>query len=168
MKSKEGNRLTEDESGLLASARLDDAWSLVERFSTMRREHPDDGNRAALAMIERLRALGVPVAVHEPQLYLTLPKGAVVEVAGRRMFARPAPMTRPAPQGVDAPLAFVAKPINPPAGWGPSSAVVFGKGYDPAPGTPDLEGKIAVYHGMISSERIMGFQALGAIAVVAV
>ena len=84
------------------------------------------------------------------------------------MFARPAPMTRPAPQGVDAPLAFVAKPINPPAGWGPSSAVVFGEGYDPAPGTPDLKGRIAVYHGMISSERIMGFHALGAVGVIAV
>ena len=83
-----------------------------------------------------MRALGVPVTVHEPQLYLTLPKGAYVEADGRRMFARPAPMTKPAPQGVDAPLAFVAKPINPPAGWGPSSAVVFGEDYDPAPARP--------------------------------
>ena len=95
-------------------------------------------------------------------------KGAFVEADGRRMFARPAPMTRPAPQGVDAPLAFVAKPINPPAGWGASSAVVFGQDYDPAPGTPDLKGKIAVYNGMISSERIMGFHALGAVGVIAV
>ena len=62
----------------------------------------------------------------------------------------------------------MAKPINPPAGWGPSSAVVFGEGYDPAPGTPDLTGRIAVYHGMISSERIMGFHALGAVGVIAV
>jgi N-acetylated-alpha-linked acidic dipeptidase len=160
--------LTNDETDLIASARLDDAWPLVELFSTLRREHPDDGNRAALHIVERLRALGVPVAVHEPQLYLTLPKGAFVEADGRRMFARPAPMTRPAPQGVDAPLAFVAKPINPPAGWGPSSAVVFGEGYDPAPGTPDLKGRIAVYHGMISSERIMGFHALGAVGAIAV
>jgi hypothetical protein len=66
--------LTNDETDLIASARLDDAWPLVELFSTLRREHPDDGNRAALHIIERLRALGVPVAVHEPQLYLTLPK----------------------------------------------------------------------------------------------
>jgi N-acetylated-alpha-linked acidic dipeptidase len=165
---KEGNGLTKDESDLLAGASLDHAWPLVEQFSTIRREHPDDGNRAALHIVERLRALGVPVTVHEPRLYLTLPKGAHVEADGRRMFARPAPMTRPAPEGVDAPLAFVAKPINPPAGWGPSSAVVFGKDYDPAPGTPDLKGKIAVYNGMISSERIMGFHALGAVGVIAV
>ena len=159
--------MNEDEKALLASARLDDAWPLVELFSTIRREHPDDGNRAIQHLIDKLKAHGIPVMVHEPQLYLTLPKGAHVEADGRQMFARPAPMTRPAPQGVDAPLVFVAKPINPPAGWGPSSAVVFGPGYDPAPGTPDLKGKIAVYNGMISSDRIMGFHALGAVGVIA-
>ena len=39
--------MNEDEKALMASARLDDAWPLVELFSTIRREHPDDGNRAA-------------------------------------------------------------------------------------------------------------------------
>jgi N-acetylated-alpha-linked acidic dipeptidase len=164
----QASRLSEDEAAVLAGAGLDHAWPLVELFSTIRREHPDDGNRAAQHIVERLTALGVPVTVHEPELYLTLPKGAHVEAAGRRMFARPAPMTRPAPDGVAAPLAFVDKPINPPAGWGPSSAKVFGANYDPAPGTPDLTGKIAVYRGMISSERIMGFHALGAVGVIAV
>jgi N-acetylated-alpha-linked acidic dipeptidase len=159
--------LDEDEKALIASARLDDAWPLVELYSTIRREHPDDGNRAAQHIIDRLRAHGVAVTVHEPQLYLALPQGAYVE-AGRRMFARPAPMSRPAPEGVEAPLAFVAKPIHPPAGWGPSSAAVFGPAYDPAPGTPDLKGKIAVYKGMMSSERIMDFHQLGAVGVIAV
>ena len=89
------------------------AWPLVELFSTIRREHPDDGNRAAQHIVERLRALFVFITVHEPQLYLTLPKGAHVEADGRRMFARPARMTRPAPQGVDAPLAFVSEADQP-------------------------------------------------------
>ena len=52
--------MTNDETDLIASARLDDAWPLVELFSSLRREHPDDGNRAALHIIGRLRALGVP------------------------------------------------------------------------------------------------------------
>jgi hypothetical protein len=158
--------LNEDEKALIASARLDDAWPLVELFSTIRREHPDDGNRAAQHIIDRLHAHGVAVTVHEPQLYLALPQGAYVEAAGRRMFVRPAPMSRPAPEGVEAPLAFVAKPIHPPAGWGPSSA---------ADGLPtirarhaDLKGKIAVYKGMMSSERILGFHQLGAVGVIAV
>src|SRR5262245_23330301 len=166
--TQEAGRLSEDEAAALASASLDHAWPLVELFSTMRREHPDDGNRAAQHIVERLTALGVPVTVYEPELYLTLPQGAHVEAAGRRVFARPAPLTRPAPDGIAAPLAFVEKPINPPAGWGPASAAMFGAGYDPAPGTPDLRGRIAVYRGMISAERIMGFHALGAVGVIAV
>jgi hypothetical protein len=59
--------LNENEKGLLAGARLDDAWPLVELFSTIRREHPDDGNRAAQEIVKRLTALGVPVKVYEPQ-----------------------------------------------------------------------------------------------------
>ena len=128
----EAARLSADEAAALASASLDHAWPLVELFSTIRREHPDDGNRAAQHIVERLTALGVPVTVHEPELYLTLPKGAHVEAAGRRMFARPAPMTRPAPDGVEAPLAFVEKPINPPTGWG--------RGLRPPPGRRRFEG----------------------------
>ena len=155
-----------ENEGLLAGARLDDAWPLVELFSTIRREHPDDGNRAAQEIVKRLTALGVPVKVYEPQLYLTLPQGAHVEAEGRKLFARPAPMSRAAPQGVEAPLVFVAKPINPPAGWDPASAVVFGEGYDPAPGTPDLTGKIVVQNGMISSERIMAVETLGAAGII--
>jgi N-acetylated-alpha-linked acidic dipeptidase len=160
--------VTEAETELLQHARLDDAWPLVELFSTIRREHPDECNRAALAIVERLRRHGVPVTVHEPQLYLSLPQGAHVEAAGRRMHARPAPLSRSAPAGIEAPLAFVAQPISPPSGFGPASAELFGHDYDPAPGTPALAGRIALYRGMISCERIMAFHALGAVGVIAI
>ena len=111
--------MNESEKALLSSARLDDAWPLVELFSTIRREHPDDCNRAARHMIDRLTALGVPVKVYEPTLYLALPKGAHVEANGRTMFARPAPMSRPVPDGLNAPLVFVAEAGQPAAGLGP-------------------------------------------------
>jgi hypothetical protein len=158
--------LNENEKRLLDSATIDHAWPLVELFSTIRREHPDDCNRAAQHLIDRLKALGVPVKVHEPQLYLALPQGAHVDCEGRKLFARPAPLSKPAPDGVNAPLVFVDKPVNPPPGWDPASAVVFGDNYDPAPGTPDLTGKIVVQHGMISSERVMAVETLGAAGIV--
>ena len=160
--------MTDEEAALLATARLDDAWPIVELFSTIRREHPDEVNRAADAIVARLRAHGVPVTVHEPLLYLALPKSGGVVAEGRRLHARPAPLSRSVPEGIEAPLAYVADPVSPPAGWAPSTADLFGPGYDPAPGTPDLRGRIAIYHGMISSERIMGFHQLGAVGVVAV
>jgi hypothetical protein len=160
--------MTKDETALLATPTLDEAWPMVELFSTIRRESAAEGNRAISAIIERLRACGVPVTVHEPRLYLTVPKFGSVEADGRRMHARPAPMTLPAPNGVTAPLVFVEKPIGPPLGYGPQSAVVFGQGYDPTPGVPDVKGKIVLFRGMIMCERIKDFHALGAVGVVAI
>ena len=160
--------MTRDEAGVIASATLDEAWPMVELFSTIRRESAAEGNRAISAIVERLRTSGVPVTVHEPKLYLTVPKFGTVEAEGRKLHARPAPMTLPAPQGVTAPLVFVEKPIGPPQGYGPQSAVVFGQDYDPSPGVPDVKGKIVLFRGMILCERIKDFHALGAVGVIAV
>ena len=160
--------MTKDEAALIASATLDEAWPMVEYFSTIRRESAAEGNRAISAVVDRLRANGVPVTVHEPNLYLTVPKFGYVEAEGRRLHLRPAPMTLPAPQGVEAPLIYVEKPIGPPQGYGPQSAVVFGQGYDPAPGVGDVKGKIVLFHGMILCERIKDFHALGAVGVIAI
>jgi hypothetical protein len=160
--------MTKDEAALIASATLDEAWPMVEYFSTIRRESAAEGNRAISALVERLRQNGVPVAVHEPKLYLTVPKFGYVEAAGRRLHLRPAPMTLPAPQGVEAPLVYVEKPVGPPHGYGPQSAVVFGQNYDPAPGVGDVKGKIVLFHGMILCERIKDFHALGAVGVIAI
>src|SRR5690349_24686758 len=85
--------MTKDEASLIAGATLDHAWPIIEAFSKIRREHPDDGNRAISLVVERLRRHGVPVTVHEPMLYLTLPRTGYVEADGRRLHARPAPMT---------------------------------------------------------------------------
>jgi N-acetylated-alpha-linked acidic dipeptidase len=160
--------MTKDEQSLIAGATLNDAWPIVEAFSQIKREHPADGNRAISLIVERLRAHGVPVTVHEPMLYLTLPKGAHVEAEGRKLHARPAPMTLSVPHGVEAELVHVAKPIGPPLGYGPQSAVLFGGDYDPAPGVPDVKGKIVLFHGMIMCERIKDFHALGAVGVIAI
>jgi hypothetical protein len=77
-------------------------------------------------------------------------------------------MTLSAPHGVEAELVYVAKPIGPPQGYGPQSAILFGEGYDPAPGVGDVQGKIVLFHGMIMCERIKDFHALGAVAVIAI
>jgi N-acetylated-alpha-linked acidic dipeptidase len=160
--------MTKDETGLIAGATLDDAWPIVEAFSQIKREHPDDGNRAISLVVERLRQHGVPVTVHEPMLYLTLPQGAHVEAGGRKLDARPAPMTLSVPHGVEGELVYVAKPIGPPQGYGTQSAILFGDGFDPAPGVPDVKGKIVLFHGMIMCERIKDFHALGAVGVIAI
>ena len=82
--------MTKDEAALIASATLDEAWPMVEHFSTIRRESAAEGNRAISAVVERLRQHGVPVTVHEPNLYLTVPKFGYVEAEGKP----PAPAPR--------------------------------------------------------------------------
>ncbi|MDO9502685.1 M28 family peptidase [Falsiroseomonas sp.] len=159
---------TPDEAAVMASARIADAWSLVQQFSTMRRQDPEEAAAAGEEIIRRLTALGLPVTVHRPRLYLAVPKSAHVEVDGLRLAGRPAQLAQTAPGGLTAPLVFVENPVGPPMGWTPNSAPLFGPGYDPAPGVPDVAGKLVLFRGMILAERILQFAALGAAGVIAI
>ena len=65
------------------------AWDLVERFSTEPRERPGDTRRGAEIIAEQMRAVGIPVTMHEPTLFLSLPGPASVEIGGQRLSAKP-------------------------------------------------------------------------------
>src|SRR5690606_33552482 len=74
--------------------RLDEPRALLERFATLVRESgtPDE-ETAARYIVDRLRALGVPVTVHTPDLFISLPERAELTVAAdgarRELRARP-------------------------------------------------------------------------------
>lgn len=159
---------TPGEAALMAAARIEDAWSLVERFATMRRQEPEEAAAAGEEIGRRLAALGLPVTLHRPRLYLSVPRDSHVALDGRLFRARPAQLAAAAPGGVTAPLVFVENPVAPPMGWTPHSAALFGPGHDPAPGTPDLRGRLVLFRGMILAERILHFAALGAAGVIAI
>ena len=84
------------------------AWDLVERFSIQPREQPADANRGAEIIAERLRSAGVPVTIHEPTLFLSLPGPASVEVAGTRFNAKPPAFSAIVPRGLTAPMEYMA------------------------------------------------------------
>jgi hypothetical protein len=159
---------TQQEAALMAAARIEDAWSLVRQFATQRRQDPHEAAAAGEEIAARLAALGLPVTLHRPRLYLAVPKAAHVELDGVRLPARPAQLAQTAPEGLTAPLVFVENPVGPPQGWMPNSAPLFGAGYDPAPGVPDLRGRLVLFRGMILVERILQFAALGAAGVIAI
>jgi N-acetylated-alpha-linked acidic dipeptidase len=48
---------------------LDAPWALIQRFSALAREHPDDVRKAGFEIVGRLAALGVPVTMEEPELF---------------------------------------------------------------------------------------------------
>ena len=167
--TREGRRLNEDEKALLASAHA------RRRVAAGRAvlHHPPraSGRRQPRRAAHRSTASGRSACRSRSTSRSSISRCPRARMSKRRaasMFARPAPMSKPAPDGVDAPLVFVEKPINPPAGWDPASAVVFGDDYDPAPGTPDLTGKIVVLsrHDLVRAHH--GVPALGAVGVIVV
>ena len=91
------HELSSAESRLLEQISLDQPWSLVERFSTMHRWRPEDVNTAADVIAGRLAKLGVPVEVHEPEIYLSIPLSAQVEAGGTTFRAKPPSSCLPAP-----------------------------------------------------------------------
>lgn len=74
--------MTSPFAALIEQATLDAPWSLVEAFSTMPRWKPADVEVAAHDIARRLGDLGVPVTLHEANLYLSIPYTASVNAGG--------------------------------------------------------------------------------------
>lgn len=96
--------LNSPEQRFLDQISLDEPWRLVETFAIMPRWRPEDVNGAADVIAQRLRALGVPVDVHEPEICLSIPLSASVGAGGKTYRAKPPSSSLPVPQGLTAPL----------------------------------------------------------------
>jgi N-acetylated-alpha-linked acidic dipeptidase len=146
---------------LLADVSLDAPWALIERFASLKREHPDDVRRAAREIVTRLESFGIPVQVHEPELYLSLPGAARVEAAGTSFRAKPLAMSRACPQGLTAALVFA------PTDFDPNTDQVI---TSPAGGDTDIDfrGKLVLAHGFGMSSMARHFEERGAVGLIAV
>jgi len=78
---------------------LDMPWALVESFATMPRWRPEDVNRGVDTLVQRLRGAGIPVEVHEPEIYLSIPYAASVSAGGVTYRAKPPSSSLPVPGG---------------------------------------------------------------------
>src|SRR5213594_553127 len=69
------------ESDARRAVSLDEAEKLLDRFATLTRESgtPDE-HVAGEYIADRLRALGVPVTVHRPDLFLSIPERSEVRL----------------------------------------------------------------------------------------
>jgi hypothetical protein len=92
------------ERRFLDKASLDHPWNLVETFSRMPRWMPDDVNAAAEVIGQRLRALGIPVEIHAPEVCLSVPLSASVTAGGKTYRAKPPSSSLSVPEGRTAPL----------------------------------------------------------------
>jgi len=95
------------ESEIIKQAGLETAWELVETFSGMPRWRPDDVNMAGDLIADRLRTLGVPVTVHRPLVYLSVPQDASVTAGDVTHRAKPPSSAAHCPDGVTGELVYV-------------------------------------------------------------
>ena len=146
---------------LLDDVSLDVPWELIERFATLKREHPDDVRAAARLIVSRLESHGVPATVHEPEIFLSLPGAARVEAGGRRFSAKPLAMSRSVPDGLTAPLVFA------PTAFDPNTDQVI-SGPIPVDTSADLRGKLVLAHGFGMSSMARHFEERGALGLIAV
>ncbi|MBT0957448.1 M28 family peptidase [Alphaproteobacteria bacterium KMM 3653] len=73
----------------------------------MHRWKPDDVNLAGDLIADRLRELGVPVTVHRPTIYLSVPHDASVTAAGTTYRAKPPSSSANCPEGMTGELVYV-------------------------------------------------------------
>src|SRR5947209_5196300 len=91
---------------ILNDVSADAPWDLVEAFSRFPRWKPADVNASCDMIVERLRRHGVPVTVHAPEVYLSIPFGASVEADGQSFRAKPPAYSASVPGGLTAALIY--------------------------------------------------------------
>jgi N-acetylated-alpha-linked acidic dipeptidase len=149
-----------DERQLLDAVTLDHPWELITTFSTLKREHPNDVQRAANHIEERLRKLGIPVEVHHPDLFLSLPRHASVTVGGMTFTAKPMAMSAIYREGLAAPLVYQPSVYAANADDMFSSALLEGE--------VDVRGKIVITEGFGMPGKIRELERRGAVGVIAI
>ncbi len=150
------------QSDILAEVSLDVPWALVEAFSTFPRWKPADVNASADMIVGALKNCGVPVTVHEAEIYLSVPFDARVKAAGRTFRAKPPAYAIDCRQGVSAPIVHV------PAAYSRSIGTLFAKNQDPALSDESrLRGKIVISEGFAFPQKIREFEEKGAVGVIA-
>ncbi len=147
------NALTQS---LLADASFKFGWSLIERFAILVRESGSTDERAAAHFIvTKLETEGIDVEVFEPDLYLSVPKGAGLEFGCTRIEGKtPSFSASTGVKGVAGALIHVpAITEGPPFGF-------FDSPHRKRP--PDVAGKIVVTEGFPMPSTVAHFEAAGA------
>ena len=140
--------LSDTERRFLDAVSLDLPWGLVETFATMPRWMPEDVNRSADVIVQRLRGAGVPIEVHEPEICLSIPLRAEVRAEGRTIRAKPPSSALPVPRGRTAKL--VRLEANPHAlrSYNRDIATLFGGSIRSVEQAKDMVGgRIAIISG---------------------
>jgi len=146
---------------------LEEAWSLVETFSTVHRCEPQDVDRGAEIIVERARRLGLAAEVHRPDVFLSIPHEASVAVGGEAFRAKPPSLSRSVPEGVSAEATHIrANPKNLRT-YSRDVRDVFGENFtDWADFKRRIEGRILITEGFGNPALTSLVQDMGAVGLV--
>jgi len=146
------------EKAILAALSLDAPWALIQRFSTLVRESGSQDERtAARYIIDRLKEWGVPHTVYGPELYLSVPVSASVELSPQKVLRAktPAFSQSTGPQGLGGEVVYVPTSLDPKAG--------FVTDADAAIHQIDVRGKIVLIEGFAMRRKVLELEQAGAI-----
>jgi N-acetylated-alpha-linked acidic dipeptidase len=149
---------------ILDQVSADVPWPLVEHFATFPRWKPQDVAQAADEIAKRLGDLGVPVEMHDANLYLSIPYEASVEIDGVVLAAKPLAYARSCPEGLTGTLVHV------PSALAASTATFYEKNRKNEADAAEhrIKGKIVLTDGFANPQKVLEFQQKGAIGVIAV
>ena len=144
------------ERALLASLSLDAPWDVVTTFSKIVRDSGSPEERGAFEYLARyLKKWGVPHKLHEPQLFLSLPRHASVTVGGKAFRAKTLSMSvSTGAPGLTAQVVYV------PAKYASGPASLFSVG---AEADVDVRGKIVLTEGLGMPMSVAYFESKGAV-----
>ena len=154
------------EEALLADLSLTDARALLDRFSSLVRESGSRDEAAAAQFIAaRLRAWGIPHTLHEPELFLSVPKSASLEVrTPNRQVIR---AKTPAFSASTGRKSVRGRVVYVPTGYATSGETLFDSHLASGGDRPvEIEGKIALTEGMAMPKKVADLSALGAKALI--
>lgn len=144
------------EEAILGELSIDVPWALVERFTTLVRESGSEDERIAAQYIsERLSEFGIPHKVHTPELFLSVPISASLEVGGQTLRAKaPSCSASTGPEGVTGEVVYLKR----------KASQNVGDFFDFATeGDVDIRGKIAIVDGMGVPKAVWALKQRGAI-----
>jgi len=150
------------EAAITGAVSLDAPWALVEKFSTLVRDSGSKSERRAVDYImKQLSKWGVPHTLHEPELLISLPKKARLEVVAPepRALAAKTPSMSLSTNGKFQRGAVVYVPST---GGGAIIGLFEGLG-DIA---QDVRGKIVLTDGYPSPGKVIDFQEKGALGAI--
>jgi hypothetical protein len=145
--ARPGN-LTSVEKRLSAEIGLEAPWGLIEAFSGMPRWKPADVNRGADLIISRLRKLGIPVTVHDPEIFLSIPFESSVTAGGKTFRAKSPSASLSVPDGLTAELVYLPANLKALRSYAKSITELFGRPESElAEITAKIRGRILITEG---------------------